>query len=381
MDHIMNTQQLGADVKRVYFAMLGRAIYDLGEMDNWQVFLFVKGAAETGKSTLLKFVSSFYNTEDIGVLCNNIESTFGASMISEKFIVIGDDLGENFSLDQQLFQNMSSGNDVSLPQKNKKALVFKWITQLLLSGNVLPDYKDNYGSFSRRLLIVHYSKPVRHVDPTIPEQLKDEMGAAIVKCNRAYRNMVRRFHWLLTRAVPRVTFWDAVPEEFRIQKRNVMQCANSFMSFLSSGALVYGPSLYMPKDMFASQLMAHCQSNGIPRPRFQPTQYEGPFNIMGLTLTQSRQKRTYPSTAGGRQMTEVWVLGCDMATAAALAGATADTIRAAEIAAAAFAKDPSMARADAAELRTGVAHKRPAPAPAPTDDDGVGPMSKRQKLD
>jgi hypothetical protein len=352
MTHIMDTQQLSPDVKRVYFSMLGRAIYDLGEMDNWQVFLFIKGQAETGKSTLLQFVSSFYNREDVGVLANNIEGTFGASMIAEKFIVIGDDLGESLSLDQQLFQNMSSGNEVSLPRKNKSALILKWITQLMLSGNVLPDYKDNSGSFSRRLLIVHYSKPIRHVDPTIPERLTGEIGAAIIKCNRCYRNMVRRFHYLLTREERPVTFWDAVPEEFRIQKRNVMQCANAFMSFLNSGTLVFGPSLYMAKDMFVNQLMNHCTTNAIPRPKFQATQYEGAFAIMGLDITKSKQKKRYPRTPAGKDMTEIWITGCDMATSDAINNATTDSIRQAEEAVGAYVQDPAaIARAAAAAMR------------------------------
>jgi hypothetical protein len=374
MSHIMDTQQLGADVKRVYYSMLGRAIYDLGEMDNWQVFLFIKGAAETGKSTLLKFVSSFYSPEDVGTLANNIEGTFGASMIAGKFVVVGDDLGENFSLDQQLFQNMSSGNDVSLPRKNKIALITKWITQLLLSGNVLPDYKDNSGSFSRRLLIIYYSKPVRHVDPTIPERLKGEMGAAIIKCNRCYRNMVRRFSWLLTRPEHPVTFWDAVPEEFRVQKRNVMQCANAIMSFLNSGALVYGPSMYIPRELFVTQLMNHCQGNGIPRPRFQSSQYDGAFGIMGLEMTRAKQKRKYPRTPAGKEMLEMWVHGCDLATTEAIASASADCIRAAEAAAQAYVQNAPAAGGSSSRA------KRPAPRDLGDDAGGTTPAVQRPRL-
>ena len=376
MSHIMDTQELSPDVMRVYFSMLGRAIYDLGEMDNWQVFLFVKGQAETGKSTLLKFVSSFYNPEDVGILANNVEGIFGASMIAEKFIVVGDDLGENFGLDQQLFQNMSSGNEVSLPRKNKLALITKWITQLLLSGNVLPDYRDNSGSFSRRLLIVHYSKPVRHVDPTIPERLKEEMGAAIVKCNRCYRNMVRRFIYLLNRPVHPMTFWDAVPEDFRIQKRNVMQCANAIMSFLNSGMIVYGTSFYITRELFVAQLMNHCQINAIPKPRFQPTQYDGPFAIMGLSMSSGKEKRVYPRTAEGKEKMEIWVRGCDLATAEVLSSASAEVSRAAEAAAAAYAQNPAEAASVAAAAMR-QSRKRSAslitPAPAASSSSSMGP--------
>jgi hypothetical protein len=316
MDHIMDTQRLSHDVKRCYFSMLGRSIYDLNEMDNWQVFLFIKGQAETGKSTLLKFVGSFYNSEDIGILSNNIEEKFGASMIADKFVVVGDDLGENFTLDQQLFQNICSGNEVSLPQKNKRALVIKWITQLLLSGNVLPDYKDNSGSFSRRLLIIHYAVPVQRVDPTIPRRLEREVGAAIIKCNRAYRHMVRRLEHLLNRPENPLPFWDAIPEEFKTQKRNVMQCANAFMSFLNSGHLVFGHDLYMPWDMWLNQLMTYCHSNGIQKPKAIPSQYEGAFAIMNLER-QNRKKYFYPRK-NGREMLGNWIVGCDLTSAEAL---------------------------------------------------------------
>lgn len=337
MDKIMMSQKLRKRVRRVYFSMLGRSMYNLGEFDNWQVFLFVKGAAETGKSTLLKFVASFYNTEDVGILSNNVEATFGASMLADKFLVIADDVGENFTLDQQLFQNMTSGNDVSLPVKNKTALVLKWATQLLFSGNVLPGYRDNFGSFSRRLLIIYYSQIIAHVDPTIPERLKAEMGAAIIKCNRMYRNMVRRLFYLQSRLENPMTFWDAIPEEFLEQKRNVMQSANAVMNFLHSGALTFGKSLYMPKTVFTMQLMEHCTMNGIPRPRFGPTLYEGPFGVMGVKMTTGKSRRIYP-IGGAVERTEMWVIGCDLATAAAMARATADSTKAADDAAAAFAR-------------------------------------------
>ena len=210
--------------------------------------------------------------------------------------------------------------------------MLKWVTQLLLSGNVLPGYKDNSGAFSRRLLIVYYAIPVVHVDPTLPDKLTAETAAAIVKFNRAYRNMIRRLDYLRQRPAAEggpLTFWEAIPEDFRIQKRNVMQSSNSFMSFFHSGQLVFGPTLYMPRQMFVSTLMQYCQSNSIPRPKFQPSSYEGPFGIMGLRMS-ARQTLAYPRGDGGKMISEQWVIGCDVPTGEVLAAATADHVRAAE---------------------------------------------------
>lgn len=358
VDLIMNTQNLSEDVKRTYRGMLGRALYNLGEMDNWQVLLYVKGQAETGKSTLLKFVSSFYNAEDVGILASNIEATFGASMLTDKFLVVGDDLQEDLQLNQQLFNNFATGQDVSLPVKNGDAKVIKWVTQLLLSGNVIPGYKDNAGSFSRRLIIVHYAIPVAHVDPTLPDKLNAEVAAAIVKFNRSYLNMIRRIKYMAHRPAAEGgsrQFWDAIPEEFRVQKRNLMQSSNSFMSFFHSGQLAYGPTLYMPRALFTSTFMTYCSNNNVTRPRFQPTTYEGPFKIMSLRMTTKSTQR-YPRNKDGRDITDQWVLGCDLSTGEVLSAATADHIRAAEKA------QKDYVSADHAK---GAADKSPAPAAAP----------------
>lgn len=310
MDLIMNSQELTPDVRRVYFGMLGRAIYNLDEMDNWQVFLYIKGTAETGKTTLYKFISEFYNSDDVGVLSNNIEAVFGASMLADKFMVIGDDLGENFALDQQLFQNMCSGNMVSLPQKNKQALVIKWKAQLLLSGNVLPSYRDNCGSFSRRLCIVHYAKPVTAPDPNLTVRMRPEIGAAIIKCNRMYRNMVRRLQ-AYSVMIPPVMFWQAIPEEFRIQRNNVIQCSNPFMSFLGSGRIIYGKNYYMPRDLFVRELNEYCQNNNIAKPKFLVSHYEGPFNIKQLRITKRLEQKPYPRNTTNLIDT-LWIIGCDI---------------------------------------------------------------------
>jgi hypothetical protein len=312
--------------------------------------LFIKGQAETGKSTLLKFVSRWYNTEDVGILASNIEEKFGASMIANKYIVVGDDLQENFSLDQALFQNMTTGGEVSLPVKNKMAMVIPWKAQMLLSGNVLPGYKDNAGSYSRRLLIIYYSTTIKTIDTKLPEKLAAETAASIVKCNRLYRNMVRRMDAMSTRPEelggPK-SFWETIPEEFRIEKKNVAQASNAYMAFLNSGQLAFGPDLYMPKDNFVQHLMNYCQANGIQKPRFQPSHYEGSFVQMQIQVT-TRQRAVYPRTPDGATLEVIWVVGCDLISAESLARGAAGFARAANEASAAAANEGAVATVAAA---------------------------------
>jgi hypothetical protein len=329
MDMIMDTQRLSEGVKRCYFSMLGRGIYDLGEIDNWQVALFIKGQAETGKSTLLKFIQSWYNIEDVATLSSNIESTFGASMLVGKYIVVGDDLGEGLTLDQQLFQNMVSGNDVSLAKKNSNAINIRWCIPFLLTGNLLPGYKDNGGgSYSRRLFIISYCHPVIKVNPELPKELQKELAASIIKCNRLYRNMERYISASVARGV---TFWEAIPEDFKLEKLNAMQSSNPLMHFLNSGKIVI-PNLpkentYMPMNTFREMFMAHCTENNLNKPKWIRTTYEGPFAAMNLVADRQPKKRRYPRP-DGPEVTDTWIFGCDLASTNTLSLVNKDTIAA-----------------------------------------------------
>jgi hypothetical protein len=334
MDLIMKTQKLSPAIMRCYYSMLGRAQYNLGEMDNWQVALYIKGHAGTGKSTLYGLVQSWYNPEDVGTLSNNVESTFGMSMVAKKFVIIGDDLGEKFSLDQQVFQNMVSGNPVSLPQKNKHALEKRWDVPILMSGNFYPGYKDNGGgAFSRRLFIINYKYPVVAQNPELPMHLRNEIAASIIKCNRAYQSMISRLSHNLKNGK---TFWDAVPEEFKLEKMNVQQSCNPMMDFLNSGKVVYGhkETIYIPIPKFKKAFLEHCMENNLPRMVWQVSRYENELHQMSVSIGVKRERREYPrlppNTPAGNPrpllITDVFLKGCDLATTNALSLVTSESI-------------------------------------------------------
>lgn len=74
---IFNDQDIPIDAQKVAFAMIGRLLYDTGEMDKWEVILWILGRAGTGKSTLCKIAQLFYQQDDVAILSNNIEEQFG----------------------------------------------------------------------------------------------------------------------------------------------------------------------------------------------------------------------------------------------------------------------------------------------------------------
>jgi ABC-type molybdenum transport system ATPase subunit/photorepair protein PhrA len=113
MQKVLNYQKLDEDVARWVYVFMGRLCFDVNEIDGWQVIPFIKGIAQSGKSTLItKVCRKFYETEDVAVLSNNIEKKFGLSSIVNGFMFISPEVKGDLQLEQAEFQSLVSGEDV-----------------------------------------------------------------------------------------------------------------------------------------------------------------------------------------------------------------------------------------------------------------------------
>lgn len=303
LDQILNYQAISPEMKRWTLGLIGRLLYNVGEMDDWQVMLFIKGLANTGKSRiLLDTVAQFYDETQIGIVSNNMEKQFGLSNLIDKFIVVMDDIRENFTMDQSDFQNVVSGLRVSLAVKYGKPRVEQWKAPFISSGNEPINYRDNSGSFSRRLFVLYFNKIVDSPDSSLIERLHAEIGAVICKCNRAYKDLLME---LKTDGI-----WKHAPREALAEKKNLAASTNFLTSFLDSGDLVYGPEYTMPMSIFRKRMNEHAEKNGFPRTPFKVTFYEGPFNIHKIKLIYgSNKKRIYH---GDPISESSWIVGCDL---------------------------------------------------------------------
>ena len=124
----MDYQGWNDDVKRWMYIMLGRLTFRLNEADTWQVIPFCKGIAQSGKSTLLNYVTKlFYEPSDISVMANNIEEKFGLSSIYQANLFIGPEIKHDFRIDQAEFQSLVSGEEIQIARKNKNAVTIQWM--------------------------------------------------------------------------------------------------------------------------------------------------------------------------------------------------------------------------------------------------------------
>lgn len=290
MDRVMDTQRLPPDVKRVYYAMLGRALFNMGEVDDWQVFLYVSGIPGSGKTTILKFVSSFYQPADTGSISNNMERQFGWSMLYTKYICIADDIKQDSTMDDATVQTMVSGAPLSMPVKGKDAITDVWKPSILMASNHMPR-DTGTGAIARRALVVEYMQKVYATDTGLPQRFRSELPAALFKCLWAYRNLIHRAG---TRDI-----WSVVPAYFsRIQAR-VTNTNNATARFINE-SLELRADYKMLLSEFRRKLQTFRQVNGY-RNVTDPEEEAQAFVRFNL------EKRTMQTIAGGHR--QEWVVG------------------------------------------------------------------------
>lgn len=289
-DKVLKYQKLEQEVCNWAYVMGGRLCYDVGELDSWQIIPFFKGIARSGKSTLItKVFKKFYESEDVGVLANNIEKKFGLSAIKDNFMFIAPEIKADLGLEQAEFQSIVSGEDVSIAVKNKTAVSIEWNVPGVLGGNEVPNWKDNSGSILRRILPWNFTKQVREADPQLDEKLNRELPIILLKCVRGYLDYSNKYR---DRDI-----WNVVPKYFEIIKKQVAMVASTLTNFLESTSIKFGDELCVPQTIFVQMFNQHCSANNLGKPKFNQDFYIGPFSSRDIEVREEIVKykgRTYP---------------------------------------------------------------------------------------
>lgn len=190
IDNIFNVQNCNEDTIIWAYIMMGRLLYEVGEKDNWQVGMFIKGTAGSGKSTIANILKCIFPSAYVGTLSSNSEQKFGLSGLYDKMLYVCSEVKRNFCLDQGDWQSMISGEEVSVAKKFQTAQTIKWKVPGLLCGNELPKWVDASGSIIRRIVLFNFDKRVRQVDTKLFDKLKSTLGNFICKINKAYLESV-----------------------------------------------------------------------------------------------------------------------------------------------------------------------------------------------
>lgn len=244
-------------VKTIFYAMIGRLFFNVGELDKFQVIPFIKGLANTGKSTLIKFFQKYYSPEDVQVLSNNVEKRFGLEPMMKKFLFVAPEIKDNFGLDQAEFQSMVSGDPMSVSRKFKLAVTMTWVVPGILAGNTPPKWADKSGSITRRVLTFPFLCPVRVVDPSIETDLEQERGVVLRKCVLAYHSLI---DYVDSRENKNI--WSIMPQKLLNAREDLQMSTNVLGYFLKqNNEIVVDTSedrqnQWVPWDFFVEKLHA-----------------------------------------------------------------------------------------------------------------------------
>jgi hypothetical protein len=303
LQNIFDYQEFSPEVCRWIYVFIGRLFFNLGELDNWQVALFLEGVAGSGKSTITKLVKRFYETCDIGVLSNNIEKTFGLSGLKDKLLFLAPEIKSDLRLEQSEFQLLIEGGDMQLPVKYKESHYIEWKIPGLFAGNEPPNYTDNSGSISRRLVVAKFHKKVNNKDSDLDEKLHKELPAIMKKAACAYLSAVNEFKGK--------DFWTSLPEYFRITQRDMAQNTHSLEHFISSGKVVLGEECYVREKIFVQAFNEHCKECHLERHKFTTDYYMGVFGNYNISVKKNL-KLKYPNNPNSPSYQGTFIFGVDI---------------------------------------------------------------------
>lgn len=297
---IMDYQDFEPAVRDWMYIMLGRCLYELNDLDGWQVIPFMKGLAGSGKSTiLLKIAKNFYEAIDVGVLSNNIEVKFGISAFVDKYLFVAPEIKNDLRIEQAEFQSMVSGEDLQINVKFQKAFATQWKVPGMLAGNEVPGWADNAGSIQRRIVLFDFINTVVHGDMKLDQKLYAEAPLILVKCNRAYLEASSRYG--------QKNIWTVLPDYFKGTREQLAQSASSLEAFLASSDVVLAPEVYCPFKEFKDRLKGFENDNGFKPKQYQWDFFSGPLQKKGVKKVM--EKRTYR----GRSLTQEYLVGVDLA--------------------------------------------------------------------
>jgi hypothetical protein len=301
MQQVMDYQRFPEDVCRWLYVFCGRLLFDVNDMDSWQVMPFLKGIAGSGKSTIVtKICGKFYEGQDVRTLSNNIEKKFGLESIHGGFMFISPEVKGDLALEQAEFQSLVSGEDMSIARKNKSAKSITWKTPGILAGNEVPNWRDNSGSVLRRILAWNFARAVTDADPHMEAKLELELPTIINKCVKAYLEYAQKYS--------DKDIWNVVPAYFKMVQTQVAMVTNTLRHFMASEKVEYGKELCCPQKVFVNIFNQHCQENNLGRPRFNPDFYAGPFGSKEIEV------RMHAMTYKGTQyVTQPFIFGLDIA--------------------------------------------------------------------
>lgn len=303
LDTIFNYQKLDQDVIRICMMFIGRMLYNVGDLDTWQVMPMFLGTAASGKSTVINIITYIYESQNVGVMGNNFQKTFGLADIYDKFCFIAPEIKKDFNIDSAELQEIMSGGTLNINIKCKKSVRVEWKAGGIFGGNEVPNFVDNSGSIQRRVVVTRFDKKVVDKDPMLHKKLQGEIDKIIRKCNMIYLEYVNNFGTK--------DLWKYVLPEYYTKTQALLASAtNSLAAFLESDILEFDSTKYILFDEFWKRFNIFCQENNMQKQRITIDFYQSNFDKYGINVVKDSKK--YPSSFGKMYKNTRFIVGADI---------------------------------------------------------------------
>jgi len=192
LDTILEAQSYDLGMRSLVYAVLGRMLYKVGELDSWSILPWIIGRAGTGMSTLLGLARRFYPAHATG----NMSTRIGAFELGRMFGVFAwvcpEARRDVCRLPDDDLRAMLGGDEMVLPRPHQSALAAKWTAPGMMCGNQVPAPDDPR---TQRVLPLFFDRPIPRdkTDVRLMQRIcfgdAPEFGRLIRKCNVAYRKL------------------------------------------------------------------------------------------------------------------------------------------------------------------------------------------------
>lgn len=234
IDKIADSQKWPDEVRDWFYIMLGRLFYEVGT-DNWQIMMFCWGIGNTGKSTILSFMTSIWPFTEVGVMANEGRDNFQLESIYDKLIYFCYDMNEKMKLKSSHFLSMVAGEAMAIDRiYNTNVALKRWTTPGAWAGNGPPSFDNSGDQMARRFAIFRFMEILESVDTSLLVRMNAEMPAFVAKSTKMYQDARKR--------VGARGIWDngVLPQYFHRSRNHLTTKTNALAGFLHQGRIRIG---------------------------------------------------------------------------------------------------------------------------------------------
>jgi phage/plasmid-associated DNA primase len=252
---------LGSAHEELLLGMLGRLLYPVGLYDDWQACLMLTGVGGSGKTTVTDaIIYAGYAVDQIGYISNTIEKNFPFESLTRSSVVIAADVDKDLltNLSQTDLHTIINGERVETNVKYGGRVTLKWVAPFMLVANVVPNWQDDQGQMTRRLVYFDFSKKPATASSSLSVELKDPIVQVqmLLRSSKKYRELAERFKQ--DGIMPNIL---AKHYPGRSEVASKVQRNNDPLVHFISETLVHTPGYYVTISNLQKYKTKFCQSN------------------------------------------------------------------------------------------------------------------------